>query len=1764
MSDLKRKVTVRKPNAGGPRPKKHISIVEQGIKQLYPENDATFVPEVDIVFVPGLGAHPKECWEEEHFKWPTDSLAKDFPRSRILLYMYESCWQGAFKVRQFMDNLSMGLLMGLAAHRDKESEARPIVFIGHSMGGLVIAKAVVLADFHRKRFPIMFEAIAATIFFGTPFRGADAASAAYMYATVAEKLDQAIPSKLLKYMETGNPQLRELVDEFLDRVRQVSPNIAITCFWEERDTSLSSLAKLPSVFGNIPLPAKYAMFVTRESATLEGYFNMGLAADHRDLVKFKSAQDPHFQYVRHEVKDRINAAESTVKNRMNSVRGVDQEMTNAIDDALDGGSVPARRKAAAGTFSPSDWVTKDPEYIAWLAEDKTGNGGGSVTIKPVDCLWVRAHEGRGKTSASMSVISDYEKRDTTDRKQNPVRIAYFFCTQSQYSCTAEDILKSLIRQLNKQQGALAFYAKSFIKKAKGDKSAAQVTIENLWQTLQEMLTDTLIGSKVIFVLNNLHVLPENSASTIKLMNFLHTELSDMNEMGSRQTLTRWFITSRESHIVAKALNVDGVRLVDLEDPKYENQVQIALKRTAKSKVESLVKKKKYNKALAYYVSSLLGKRAQNTQWIEISCVQLFELEPAESDLKVRRVLETLPQDLQTLLSNAWRQVFLENGDDCDRIKEMLRAMVLTYEDPTEDELGVLAGLFSSDEKKMELHRLIELCKPLLSTTRNGPVSFLNGVVKSHLLESAEELLGMSAHDIKVQHGILALRCLDHVKQAFDVDIDLENESDGEDDDEEEEEAEDGDGGSGENAEEDSDSDESDGDGESYDVGAEWDDGAESSNGDNDPEVYKVWGLAMAYTVKHWLRHASKATIDIAEDLSAEQGFWEPDSRIRRRWLLEFHRLTNILENDFDASDVKNWTALHIVSAVGFRDLVTALINNGHEGEIAQRDELDNTPLHLAACYGRTMIAQALLDRNSPIDDGIDINSAKTNAISDSYGPVVSAAISSGNREAVKLLVAEGVSLTVDDDRGLDPPLALAALLSDMSMFEYLVEQYADKLSAEEYSKALVKSAEAGRADVLNTLLKFEHEHQYFQQALEAAVGEENWEVSTVLLDKQPGLDCNNLFRKAATAVEDQDDLLGVAWAYSNGAISQETVDSALYHATDCEKKTTVELLLGEPYRGSPNATGPDYGNALTAAAYDGSEDIIAMLFEAGADVNDPAGWALQTAAAQGHMDIVKDFLERGAHVNAFTKNPNFAPGTALQGACEAGRLDIAELLFEHGADPDLGGGDEGPPVIAATKHNEEEILRLLVRKGAALNLRGGHDGSTPLTNAAEFMYRDAVALLLDAGADLDLADAKGDTALTVACAADDDAIARLLLRRGADLLHVNDDGRNALQVALKEGADDCLAILVERTSALFAALRSAMQGGNMAVAGVVRSVEASKQGLEYDDDDGEDENGESGGLSYDDEPKMRDDDRTGEHTQQHGMIEQVSEELKSALGTQISLYQQYSPGHSDADNSTPAAASSTSSSQAPRFSSQAGPGWQQWPQQQSHPLPSISRISQDQTQRPTDVPAGLSISPPPHIRRKPAPAPLSRPSYEGLIHASSNHSNTPSPPPSLTPGRPPKQYMQQQTPPSSSSSSQQYATYNPAASPRPQQSASPSYFPSQSAAGSGTPPPIAPKPTEYTAQGGSGYYGSNPVTGGGSTSYSSGITNGHRSSPPLQSRPQQQYQQQQPAYYPVGQNPYGGWDAQQQQQQQQRPQGAPQRSSMLDRARMMSNEFLRR
>lgn len=1081
---------------------------------------------------------------------------------------------------------------------------------------IYILQAISIADAQRDLFPNMLETIAGCVFFGTPFQGAGPAAAAAMLARAGEWFGKTTSSKLLDIMTPGDEGLRELVDEFMRLVGKGGQRIDLFCFYETQPTNLAQLARLPSLFSLVGgLPKNMSLLVSSESAMLVGIPSMSIASDHRNLVKFRDFTEERYQTVRGPLKDMIKGAQLVVKNRLNFTRNIDREMVKSIMDVLEGAQISKKKlKTLAQSFTPSSWILNEEEFKQWL---HIGPSQKSPGTQVSDCLYVQGPEGRGKTSTTIAALDAIDNMIRNDEKNNggqaPAIVAYFLCDPSTDYSTAEDLLKSLVRQLIDQQESLAQYAKHLAKKKDDTASKSQVklTVENLWQTLQDMLTDEFIGRRVYFVINNLHFLPEDADSTATLLQFINSDLQLINDEDQKHVPTSWMFTSREVHNIKEALAVKETRIIDLENEKYGNQVQLELRKHAHKKVAALGSEKKYNKALSYFASSLMGKRASNTHWIDITVVQLQELNESDNDLKVRRVLEQMPQDLKVLLERAWLQIFTVNNDDVEKLKEMLRALVLTFEDTTEPELALLAGFPATEEGKAELSRLVKLCKPLLTIKpgkTENKICFMNIIVKTHLLEKeyAKELLGLSEEETKWQHGVLALRSLSHVMEAFNYpepektpvetqpeavgdgeneggeDEDMDQQNDAE---EEDANANNNDDNEAEDQEEEEDEDEDD------DV-EYWDE--ESGEETPDPELDQEAGQdnALPYAVKHWLHHASKATREIAEDLSLEKEFWEPESIIRRRWLSEFERLTST----YKGYDIDTLTALHIAASIGFRQLVAALIRNGHANEIHQRDTLFNSPLHFAAYYGRPNIVEELLDNHANVDDASEVpeqtplfmaafaghvnvmaklikRGANPNAVAPDVGPVVNSAIYSGNRDAVKLLVEAGVSLTEANGDG-ETPLVLAALLSEITMFEYLIEKYADRLPAEEYNKALVMAARAGRVEVFNKLLPYPHEQEHFQQAIEAATEEENWDIVMILLEMCHGLDCDRVFWVAAIGVEPQDKVLEAVWQHTSGQISPELLGHSLYEATDKEKFPTVKLLV-EKFGADPDAKGEE-------------------------------------------------------------------------------------------------------------------------------------------------------------------------------------------------------------------------------------------------------------------------------------------------------------------------------------------------------------------------------------------------------------------------------------------------------------------------------------------------------------------------------------------------------------------------------------------------------------
>jgi ankyrin repeat protein len=189
---------------------------------------------------------------------------------------------------------------------------------------------------------------------------------------------------------------------------------------------------------------------------------------------------------------------------------------------------------------------------------------------------------------------------------------------------------------------------------------------------------------------------------------------------------------------------------------------------------------------------------------------------------------------------------------------------------------------------------------------------------------------------------------------------------------------------------------------------------------------------------------------------------------------------------------------------------------------------------------------------------------------------------------------------------------------------------------------------------------------------------------------------------------------------------------------------------------SPNTTNPEGETVLMTAARAGSVDVVQLLASRGADVNARESWfgetALMWASAENHADVVRALVKLGAPVNArsrviaapeleFPKSggPNmpFARGgwTALMHAAREGAIDAARTLVELGADTNL----------VALPQTTDVSLTDEIKNGV-----DHHVGTTALVYAIINAHFDLAAMLLEHGADPDIADYTGMAALYAA------------------------------------------------------------------------------------------------------------------------------------------------------------------------------------------------------------------------------------------------------------------------------------------------------------------------------------------------------------------------------------------------------------------------------
>jgi ankyrin repeat protein len=205
--------------------------------------------------------------------------------------------------------------------------------------------------------------------------------------------------------------------------------------------------------------------------------------------------------------------------------------------------------------------------------------------------------------------------------------------------------------------------------------------------------------------------------------------------------------------------------------------------------------------------------------------------------------------------------------------------------------------------------------------------------------------------------------------------------------------------------------------------------------------------------------------------------------------------------------------------------------------------------------------------------------------------------------------------------------------------------------------------------------------------------------------------------------------------------------------------------------------------------------IPAIFAEAGiADSNTP----LIQAAENANLHDLQTALTDGANVN--TRNDKNA--TALMLASMGGYTEIVKLLLNKGADVNVKEPTNGrTALMMASEKGYAEIVKYLLVKGADANIRDTKNGATALMWASQRGHTEIVRLLLDKGADVNAKAAiDGGTSLMLAAENNHPEVVKILLDNGADANIKNKNGVTASWLASYKGYNNIAEMLLAKGS----------------------------------------------------------------------------------------------------------------------------------------------------------------------------------------------------------------------------------------------------------------------------------------------------------------------------------------------------------------------------
>ncbi|RTE70300.1 hypothetical protein BHE90_015307 [Fusarium euwallaceae] len=297
---------------------------------------------VDICFIHGLTGDRDHTWTAQHQPepWPKSLLVAKIPDARILTYGYDAyVLQTSVASSNKLIDHATNLVSDLANDRLVSSaSSRPLIFVCHSLGGLVCKKAVLLSRI------------------------------------------------------SPEPHLRDIFDSLKGRPSRETFSACFGKWWEEQQP-----IQITCFFEELPLVG-VGLVVTKDSATFEGYTPLSIHANHSNMVKFSSDRDTGFKRVAGELMrwtSQLRTQRQELSQRdlsfMESLLVTNSlhEMQRILDDK--GGLLPDAFSWILTNDDFRQWQTNKQSRMLWIKGD-LGKGKTMLLCGIVENLQLHAPE----------------------------------------------------------------------------------------------------------------------------------------------------------------------------------------------------------------------------------------------------------------------------------------------------------------------------------------------------------------------------------------------------------------------------------------------------------------------------------------------------------------------------------------------------------------------------------------------------------------------------------------------------------------------------------------------------------------------------------------------------------------------------------------------------------------------------------------------------------------------------------------------------------------------------------------------------------------------------------------------------------------------------------------------------------------------------------------------------------------------------------------------------------------------------------------------------------------------------------------------------------------------------------------------------------------------------------------------------------------------------------------------------------------------------